>query len=581
VLSQTLGKSTNEIYYTAIRPSHRRRIKPAIDTLVERWSDAAVGVLLVVALHVLHVPVATIAILTAVLAAAWLGVLFALDRQYGRAFQQILSSRWLDPEDDPEALRIPAARRALIEALHAEDERRLVLALQLSGQVRDARIVQAVRECLTHESPDVRAAAVAAMDSLGVTDHENRIAPFLAEPHEGLRRAAVRYLLVRGPRPMEVARQVLQGDDETLQRYAVDVLFESPCAARAALTVEWVDARLASTRSEDLLLAARGLGALSDPAPVRRLRTLLTHPDLEIRRTALLSAIRRPSRQLLDVLLPLLVVPGRHHEARLAVAAVGDPAVPGLERLLEGGQGMRTPSLTANTLAQIGTHRAVQVLLSLARSSDLGMRYLGLRGLARVRVRTGLPVLARHLAHRLFLRELRDYRQCLDPASALESHAAAEVRLLAESYRESAEMALERAVQALACWYEPEPLIGVLDRLRSRDRLVASPALEFLEHVLPRSIFGPVRRVFEEPAIAGADEETTPDPLAERIEAAWNSEDGWLRACAVRASRFSPLFDPRRFTAASDDDPRVRAEIVTLRVPGTRTPDAAPRGATC
>jgi hypothetical protein len=193
----------------------------------------------------------------------------------------------------------------------------------------------------------------------------------------------------------------------------------------------------------------------------------------------------------------------------------------------------------------------------------------------------GQPVLARDLVHRLFLRELHDYRDCLDPAEALASHPAAEVRLLADSYRESAERALERAMQALACWYEPEPLIGVLDRLRSRDRLVASPALEFLEHVLPRSVFGPVRKVFEKPTIADADKETTADPLAEWIEAAWNSEDGWLRACAVRASRFFPSFDPRRFTATNEDDPRVRAEIVTLGLPGTRSANAAPRGASC
>jgi AAA family ATP:ADP antiporter len=581
VLSQTIGKSSNEIYYSAIRTSLRRRIKPAIDTLVERWSDAAVGVLLVVALHAFHLPVATIAIMTAVLTAGWIGVSFALDRQYGRAFRQVLSSRWIEPEDAPDAMRVPAARRALIEALHAEDERSIVLALQLSGQVKDARIAVAVRECLTHESPAVRAAAVDAMESMGLTDHENRIAGLLAEPHEAVRRAAVHYLLVRGPRALEFAHEVFRGEDETLHRYAVDVLLEHPCAARAALTLEWVDARLASTRSEDLLLAARGLGVLSGQAPVRRLRALLSHSDLEVRRAALQSAIRRPSREILDVLVPLLLVPGLHHEARLAIAAVGNPAVAPLVALLDGGQGARAQSLAANTLAQIGSRRAVQMLLRLARSSELRKRHLGLRGLARARVRKGEPVLPRDLVHRLFLRELRDYRDCLDPAVALESHAAAEVQLLADSYRESAERALERAMQALACWYEPEPLIGVLDRLRSRDRLVASPALEFLEHVLPRSIFGPVRRVFEEPAIADADKETTADPLAEWIEAAWNSEDGWLRACAVRASRFFPSFDPRRFTATSEEDPRVRAEIVTLGLPGSRSADAASQGASC
>ena len=51
--------------------------------------------------------------------------------------------------------------------------------------------------------------------------------------------------------------------------------------------------------------------------------------------------------------------------------------------------------------------------------------------------------------------------------------------------------------------------------------------------------------------------------------------------CAVRASRFSPSFDPLRFTSAEEKDPRVRAEIVTLQLPGAQSPDAIPQGATC
>ena len=581
VLSQTLGKSTSEINYTAIRPSQRRRIKPAVDSLVERWSDAAVGVLLVIALHVLHVPVAAIAVLTVVLTAIWIGVLLALDRQYGRVFQQVLSSRWIEPEDAPEAMRVPAARRALIEAQHDADEGRIVLALQLSGRVKDVRIARAVRQCLASESPVVRTAAVTAMESMALADPGNRIAQFLTEPHEGLRRAAVRYLLVLGPRPVEFARQTLAGDDETLQRYVIDHLFERPGDAGAALTLEWVDARLASTRSEDQLLAARALGAIPGEAPVAQLTTLLMNPDLEIRRAALLSAIRRPSRELLDVLMPLLVEPELHYEARRAVAAIGDPAVARLAQLLGGGQGMRAQSLAANTLAQIGGPRAVRALLTLVNGSDLRLRHLGLRGLARMHVRRGHSLLTRQQAHRFFLRELLDYRNCIGPASALESHPAAEVRLLADSYREGAEMALERGMQALACWYDPEPLIGVLDRLRSRDRQVASPALDFLEHVLPRPIFGPVRKVFEDSAMAGTTEDAPADPLAGWIEAAWKSEDGWLRACAVRASRCSPSFDPRSFTAREDDDARVRAEIAALPASNTHAPAATLQVSTC
>lgn len=581
VLSQTLGKSTNEIYYTAIRPIERRRIKPAIDTLVERWSDAAVGVLLLVLLHFLRAPIMAISIITGVLAAAWIAVLFALDGQYGRAFQQILSSRWIEPEDTPQALRTPAARRALLEALHAGDEPRIILALQLSGQVKDAQIVAAVRACLGHASPGVRAAAVTAMESMHIPDRDDQIRGLLTGTDEAPRRAAVRYLLARGPKPVEFARQVLAGDDTTLQRYALDVLFDRPGPARAALSLEWVDARLASPRSEDLLLASRGLGALTGDAPVRRLGTLLAHPDLEVRRVALQSAVRRPSPALLDQLLPMLTIPGLYHEARMAVAAVGDQAVSKLEVLLSTVTDSRARSLAANALAQIGTGRARKALLTLVRSDDLANRHLGLRGLARARVRIGQPVLGRSLAHRLFLRELRDYRECLAPAAALASHAVAEVRLLGQSYQESAEMALERAVQALACWYEPEPLIGVLDRIRSGDRQLASPALDFLEHILPRSIFNVVRRIFEEPAPEDAQDGSDPDPLAKWIEAAWNSKDSWLRACAVRASRFSPSFDAGRFTAEADPDTSVLAEIAALHSPGRSFRAPTSQVATC
>ena len=576
VLSQTLGKSSSEIYYTAVRPVIRRRIKPAIDTLVERWSDAAVGVMLILLLRVLHLPVATITVITVVLTALWLGVLFVLDRQYGRAFQQVLTSRWIEPDDTSDTLRLPAARRALLLALAAKDEHPIILALQLCGRVKDASIAAAVRASLDHKSPAVRAAAVAAMESMALADPSGRIEGFLADSNEALRRAALRYLIVRGPSPVAFTKRILDGDDDTARATAVETLFECDCVARAALTHEWIDARLASARAEDVLLGARALGAMSGPPPVDRLRTLLANPDPDVRRAALLSAVRRPSRELIDILVPLLVVPGLQHEARLALAAAGDPAVSQLELLLDGTQGARAQSLAANTLAQIGTRRAVEVLIKLVRSAELRPRHLGLRSLARTRVRNGEPVLTRNLAHRLFLRELHDYRDCLDPALALESHAAPEVRLLGESYRESAGMALERAIQALACWYDSEPLIGVLDRLRSRDRSMASPALEYLEHQLPRSIFKHVRQLFEEAAPPDPDEAPIEDPLARWIEAAWDSDDGWLRACAVRASNFSPSFDPRRFTAAPEADPRVRDEIAH-RCPATAAADPSGR----
>jgi hypothetical protein len=141
--------------------------------------------------------------------------------------------------------------------------------------------------------------------------------------------------------------------------------------------------------------------------------------------------------------------------------------------------------------------------MPLARSSDVRQRQIGLQALARARLRAGRAILSRSTAHRLFLRELRDYRLCIEPARGLARNRAPEVRLLADSYHESAEMALERGLQALACWYEPRPLFGVYERLRTREAHATSPALEYLGHILPRPVFKPVSRVFEDEVLEG------------------------------------------------------------------------------
>jgi hypothetical protein len=325
-----------------------------------------------------------------------------------------------------------------------------------------------------------------------------------------------------------------------------------------------------------MLLAARAAGVMTGRASSERLLALLGHAEADVQRVALLSARRRPNRQLIEVLLPLFLLPELSHEAREAVAAIGDPAVPELERLLVGEQGARAQVLAALTLGRIATPRAISALMNLARSGDARLRYLGLQSMNRARVVRGQTVVPRSTAHKLFLRELADYRANVEPAIRLEGSAAPEVRLFAASFRESAEMALERGLSALGCWYEPRPLAGAFDRLRSREPQAAAPALEYLGHVLPRAIFRPVTRIFEakpvndQPEDAAADR----DDVAEPIRSAWRWGDAWQRACAVRASRHAPSLDRKLFASGGKDDPIVSAEIAALSAACPDEPDS-------
>ncbi|HET9328294.1 MAG TPA: HEAT repeat domain-containing protein [Candidatus Eisenbacteria bacterium] len=568
VVFQTLGKASGEIYYAAIRPSERRRIKPAIDTLVERWSDAAVGVLLLFILHALRLPMPAIAIATAVLAALWLVVLLRLDRQYGQAFEVALSKRWIEPEEAAEIMRIPSARRAGLDALRSPDERRVVVALQLLQRVRDRASIAAVRECLRRPSPAVRAAAIQALEVLGVRDPENEIEPLLGDSNEAVRRAAVSYRLTRGRHPVDAARTLLSGDDVTMCRYVLEVMLDHPQVG-VALTAPRVESWRASSRADIRQLAALAIGALPSRAPVDAMRALLADPDLEVRRSALQSMARRPIRQLLDAVLPMLLDENLGHEARQAVAAIGSSAVRALQDWLQGLHGPAGQSVAARTLALMGNRRAIDALIPLTRHRDVWLRHLAFHALVKIRVDLGRPVLSRGAAHRLFLQELADYRLCLQPARALSTYEAPEVKLLAQSCEESASMALERGLQALACWYEARPMLGALERLRSRDPDAIAPALEYLSHRLPRRLFRPLSQAFERPAEKEGAKEID-HPLGHWIRMAWDSEDAWLRACAVRASRHDPTFDLRTLPLEDDAPEIVRGEIarvLTLAAP--------------
>jgi hypothetical protein len=78
-------------------------------------------------------------------------------------------------------------------------------------------------------------------------------------------------------------------------------------------------------------------------------------------------------------------------------------------------------------------------------------------------------------------------------------------------------------------------------------------------------MFRVVFKMFE--AMKAAPPRDAPDhgTVSSLVDVAWTSGDAWLRACAVRAARHAPDFDPDRFTGAGRDHPLVRAELCRAR----------------
>ena len=343
VISQTLGKSSTEIYYAAIDPKERRRIKPALDTLVERWSDALVGIVLIVVLRLLRVPVATITIVTGALAALWLIVLFVLNRQYGRAFHEALSRRWIESRRGSRVHASPLVAESAPLSSRPTTSARSSWPSSSASMRADAATAQAVRGCLVHRSPQVQGRRRERDDRDGAPDRERVISGFLAEPHEGLRRAAVRYLLSRREQPIDFARRVLDGDDPALTGAPPRGAPRSPVRRRAACS-DGTGSRRAWRPARAMIsfcARPRTPAQWTTRRPRNASKPLLTNPDVEIQRVALRSAARRPNRDLLDVLLPL---PGRLRAE--------------LRSTRGGGGGRRTGGARAGTPAERRKRRA-------------------------------------------------------------------------------------------------------------------------------------------------------------------------------------------------------------------------------
>ena len=586
VIFQTIGKSATEIYSMAVRPPDLRRIKAAIDIGTERGADALVGLFLVLMLKFAKVELKFLAGITAFLTAVWLVILIRQHKEYMRSFRDSLAGRWIDPEEAAASLQTPAGARALRDALKSTDERVVILALDLCRSTGYRQAAPAIRRALAHESHRVRAAAIRTMTALAIPDLDQKIADLVTSPDEATKTAAIQYEVTNRPDAADFARSLLEGQDRVARDAVLEALETRPGPGREAVSPAWIERMLSAEATAERAAGARALGLMRGPEMEERLRVLLSDPDPDVQEAAMWAAARQPGTGLDDAILARLEVPEGRAAAVVAAAARGDRVVPALLARITDGTGgdedddsTGVRSAAARALSLIATPAARAALQQLARSEDRSLRHLGLRSLNRIRLVRDEPVLGRALAHRIFLRELRDYRKSLSRTRTLRGASAPELGLLADTYAESADRALERAFRALACWYEPLPFRGIYRGLLSGDRDDEARALEYLEDILPGKPFQIVRSFFEDGPEADGTEAAAAKaaPIAECIARAWEGGDPWLKAVALRAASVVPEIDWRELigsegatvaTAAAAYHPLVRAEIERLQAAG-------------
>jgi AAA family ATP:ADP antiporter len=536
--SNSLNRASQEVLYLPIGLLLKNRLKIWIDLFVERVSRGLAGLLILLTTAVLSLGARELGYVVLLLLLPWILLVVAMRWEYVATLRASLGRR--DITDLDSTLREPASRGVFLQILGGADAREIAYVLELVQGVGDREILEVVERLASHESPQVRAAALRVL----------RASPRPPSLPDVPRRASDDDAVASA----EGFALWLHLDPENAGS-AFDRFVEEGQLERVTALLDCLDADsllperalrslVARYRSSDSArerrLAAKALGHLpaADPEIESALLTLLDDPEIEVARAAAISAGKHLSDAVFSALVRALARRPLRAQLRRSIARFGPEAVPKLESWLASPLlGPAARRAIPRALSEVEDQRSVDALFRNLPADDPRLHYQGIKSLAHLRSRGPSLRFPRSDADRLLLLErsslLELSRLSFEVAStpvAARSH-----RLLIQVLNERVEYTRERMFQLLGLLYRPQEIAGLWNRIASGPPSVKATALEYLANLLSRNhrvtLFPAIEQTtrIEEPRGAALGNGTFEEALR-RLSA---SHDYWIAACAV------------------------------------------------
>lgn len=482
-LRNSIHRVTTELLYLPMANLERTRAKPLVEVIGQRGGQALAAVL-VLTLASGENATWTLAVMTTVAVAVWLGMVVMTRRAYLRRFRDTLDAAGIHRE-----VRVPVLDERAVELLTATlsspDEKQSIAALGLlaeqgvripalvlyhpsinvvrhalgllEGNIRkDVALI--LQQLVDHQDPEIQAAALAASSRTG--RNAARLLKALEDKAPEIRAAAAIGLTLMRKAPHDVHGHI-------------EALRDGSEADRVALA--HAIARMPSPKFRPLLLQ------------------LLSRKEPAVIRQVLKSWRAAPALVDMERLLSLLQMPRVRGEARAVFVAGGEPY---LRRLIEALDDPRTPLAVRRhlprTISRFRTEAAAAALvLRLPREPDGATEFKILRALGRMRADE--PQLAIDPAPiRAYAQQAReDAMRYTRLRAALDLHRAPTPRLpgyglLRDLLTEKRVHAIERVFRAYGIAHPREDLHSIHDAMVRGDDTQRDAAREILEHILPQ-----------------------------------------------------------------------------------------------
>ncbi|MDF1563406.1 MAG: Npt1/Npt2 family nucleotide transporter [Deltaproteobacteria bacterium] len=576
VFRYTVNDATTQLLYLPVPAQSRLKAKAFIDGILKPVAYGGTGLtlaLLMGSFETLKANVHWLALPSAVLCVAWIGLVLGTRSEYVKTLLETLRRRRLDLEQSPLRISDDATIQALVRSLGSDDVSEVKNALELIRHVERHDWDPVVVGLLDHESPEVRTRALAHLAHRGSLEYGAEVFRRVEDPEQTVRAEAITaYCAIGREKAIRAVQPFLEDESPEIRAAAMVGMIRFGGLDGVLAAAESLKAML---ENEDPVLrrhGARVLGAIRVRNFYQPVLRLLGDPDLRVRLAAIESAGQMRSPELV---LPLIYKLGSKETAPAAITALALYGA-GVERTLS--------KVLANSGEEIAIRRNIPPVLgrlATVEAANLLARHLDeVDGLLRSRVCRALNrILYRHpglatprgAIERALSREARVAFEALQRLEDLElrGRALAEGGLLAAALEETAGLSRERIFLLLGVIYPTKTIEVVHAGLSSEVPAIRANALEVLDNTLTKEHRGIVLPLVDDTPVEETLEvgrglfELEVLPASDALEQLLADPSPWVCACALRylsdrAATTDPAVGQRALPFLDAADPLVR-----------------------
>lgn len=399
-LKQSVNKSATELLSIPIPIDIKKKTKTFTDVVVDSIATGIAGFILIFFINGLNISSNYISLIIIVLILIWLILIYLLSKQYIVAFKELIDiSDSKKDKTSKEEIKVTSIVNTVIGVLNTGNENQILHMLQKTLEVKDERFFNSIKNLLDHASPKIKALAIENLYFLKTENLSSKIELMVHDADQNVTTSAFRYLLKKYKQNTIVLfDKYLNSEDNTISN-----------AALIGLSLELRNNKLLQERfnlEQKIDFALKSYSELITPeskinkikaileaignAKVKKyydiLKTQLLSNDIEVVKTALMSASKTLEPEFIDIIISHITLKETRKEAIEALYFYNEPIINILyEKIIKETLDFEDSSHVILVIEKFKSQHAVNTLIKLTNDTEHTVKIEAIEALKRLK----------------------------------------------------------------------------------------------------------------------------------------------------------------------------------------------------